>query len=1377
MRREWTCVASLAIQCVFIIGSAQGVVDEDEKDQAQLPRYRQDRFLVIPAKGMTEAATQEAVTLRRTTGTDIARTYQRLKGLQEIKLVAEADIDAVMAQYKASGLYAIVQPDYLYRIADNVPNDPLFSQLWGMNNSGQTGGTPGADISALQAWDKRTDASSVIVAVIDTGVMYTHPDLRDNIWVNTAEDLNGNGIFDTGDVDGLDQDGNGYADDVVGYNFCDYGGSVPGPDPIDGHGHGTHCAGTIGAVGHNGDGVAGVCWNTQIMCLRFLDSSGIGNTSDAIGAIYYAVENGATVLSNSWGGPGSDAALDVAIQYALDHDVVFVAAAGNEAVNIDYIISYPGASPKENVVSVAASDHNDNIANFSNYGPTNVDLAAPGVNVYSTWANGGYRTLSGTSMATPHVAGACTLLRAQYPDLNYAQIITLLFDGVDPLPQWAGLVATGGRLNIDTSLGTPTTGRIGGVVHDLAGNPLADAVVTTSPGGYTDTTTANGEYLISGIDPGTYSVIATKGGYSTETQSGVVVVAGERNFIDFTLSKIAMQGVLINGDLEDGFHSTPLGNVADAWQPVLRDPGDQVTFDEAIVTQNTHASQEIIIAQQEQGGGIVQQVSGLPAGASFVFRAQANIDLAGYDAYLGADPDGGLAIPAQGTEFPGAAHEWHSQEVAGVVGPGGTISVFLWAERPTGIGAASVYFDNATLDVEVVGPMGTLAGFVKDALDNPVAGALVTTEPWGYVMATEPDGSFTLPDVLADTYSVTARKRDYQVSTQTGVVVQAAQTTQVTFQLDLIPGVEVLVNGDFEGGFSTHWGGEMPNGWSETFRPPWLDGPVWDDLHVGGTHGHVMRMHKIDDSGEIGIRQTVTGLTPGEQYTLSGEAYQLSAGTTVWMAVDPTGGTSLPARTVSFENTPGRWNYQDLTGTVGAGGAVTVFLWGYNEGGMNDVYFDAFSLKVGVGGPVGAISGFVRDDQGNPIAGAAVSATPGSYATASNPDGSYLLSGLGADTYAVTASQFGYQAQTIENVAVLADQTTSVDFSLSLTPGTEVLVNGDFESGFFSHWGGTIPNAWSDSWRDPWSDGPVWGDANLGGDHGHALRMSSLNVNQEVGIRQTVSGLTPGEEFIFSAESYQDSSGTSAWLAANADGGTTMPLHETRFPEVTGQWVYQEVRGTVGTSGSVTVFLWAWNQSVGSDVSFDNASLLVGVVPPVPPVIVAAESVASHGTAGLFPIDVLHPAGTAGAPVENRWDSPTQLVVTFDMAVAGDGGLDPSDVSTSSGTVTGVTANQDTLTISMEDVAPDVALQIGFPGIQSAQGIATNDSLCISVLYADVDGSQTIDIFDLLGVRNHLSMPVTADTARFDSNLDGELTIFDMLDVRNRLGANVPACP
>ncbi|MCX6353681.1 MAG: S8 family serine peptidase [Candidatus Aureabacteria bacterium] len=319
-----------------------------------------------------------------------------------------------------------------------TPNDPRFPELWGLHNSGQTGGAPDADIDAPEAWGVYKGERNMVVAVIDTGIDYTHEDLSANMWTNPGEIPN----------NGIDDDGNGLVDDVYGWDYCNGDN-----DPMDDYGHGTHCAGTIGAVGNNGIGVVGVNWKTKIMALKFLGSDGSGSTAGAISCIEYAVANGAKVLSNSWGGGNYAQALHDAIEAANQAGVLFIAAAGNDSGNNnDNHAVYPASFNNANIIAVASTTHADTLSYFSNYGPTSVDVGAPGSDILSTYPGNKYATMSGTSMATPHVAGLATLLMSHSPGMTHLGIKQVILDSVDKIPALSGKCVSEGRINAHNAL-------------------------------------------------------------------------------------------------------------------------------------------------------------------------------------------------------------------------------------------------------------------------------------------------------------------------------------------------------------------------------------------------------------------------------------------------------------------------------------------------------------------------------------------------------------------------------------------------------------------------------------------------------------------------------------------------------------------------------------------------------------------------------------------------------------------------------------------------------------------------------------------------------------------------------------------------------------
>ncbi len=351
-------------------------------------------------------------------------------------IAAEVD-ETEIGRIKKNPKVRYVEPDYELHIVQTIPND-LHPNLWGLNNTGvYAGGTPDADIDAPEAWDIQTGSENVVVAVIDTGLDYNHVDLSSNAWTNPGE-IPGNGV---------DDDNNGYVDDFYGYDF--YHGDS---DPLDDHGHGTHCSGTIAAVGNNGIGIVGINWRARIMALKAFNQYGSGSTLAAIASIEYVAmmkQRGIPVvaMSNSWGNTTYSQSMHDAISAANDEGILFVAAAGNYSRDNDATPFYPASYNVPNVISVAASDYNDNLASFSCYGATSVDLAAPGVSILSTVLGNGYSYWNGTSMATPHVTGVAALVRAEFPGITHIDIKGRILGGVDPIPGLAGKVATGGRLN------------------------------------------------------------------------------------------------------------------------------------------------------------------------------------------------------------------------------------------------------------------------------------------------------------------------------------------------------------------------------------------------------------------------------------------------------------------------------------------------------------------------------------------------------------------------------------------------------------------------------------------------------------------------------------------------------------------------------------------------------------------------------------------------------------------------------------------------------------------------------------------------------------------------------------------------------------------
>ena len=322
-----------------------------------------------------------------------------------------------------------------------VPNDPLFNEQWALNNLGQDGGKRRADLDALKAWATTKGSDEVVVAVLDSGVDFRHVDLSENMWTRPAS------------VPAYKDDELGNFDDTYGYDGTD---SIR--DPMDDNGHGTHCAGIIGAEGNNGIGVTGINQKVRIMPLKFLGKGGFGSTNDAIEAINYAIdrkEKGVNVriISASWGSTSKSKALEDTIRAAGDAGILFVAAAGNDGSNNDSRPHYPSNYDLPNVISVAALDRSDQLASFSNFGVKTVHVAAPGKDILSTWLNDAYREASGTSMATPYVSGVAALIVANEPGISMKNLRARLLGSADELDSLKGKVETGGRICAANALG------------------------------------------------------------------------------------------------------------------------------------------------------------------------------------------------------------------------------------------------------------------------------------------------------------------------------------------------------------------------------------------------------------------------------------------------------------------------------------------------------------------------------------------------------------------------------------------------------------------------------------------------------------------------------------------------------------------------------------------------------------------------------------------------------------------------------------------------------------------------------------------------------------------------------------------------------------
>ncbi len=525
MRTRSVLFLALAFGFCFVL--ATWAQDEDT-DPAALAEHVPSEVLVRFARKAPPAAVLDAA---RAVGAEHSHAFDQLR-IRHWRVGNGLSAEKAIEILGKRPFIEFAEPNYVYS-AVGVPDDPRFAELWGLHNGGQTGGTPDADIDAPEAWDIQTGSRSVVVAVIDTGIDYLHEDLAMNMWFNEGEippdvkalltdadgdgvltyvdlndpanqgpgritDLNGNGFIDGDDLrftaaeggwaDGLDSDGNGYVDDLVGAGGGFY--------PMDRNGHGSHVAGTIGAAANNGIGVAGINWKVRIMPLKGLGDSGSGSTSNLTAAILDAASRWGNdtvgVINASWGSYQESQTMKSAIATS---GILFVAAAGNDGNKRK---TYPAASDLDNIVSVAATDHNDQRAGFSSWHETAVDLGAPGAGILSTvptgvcnWCNPGntpgYDVWSGTSMATPHVTGVAALILAQDPTMDTLAVKARILATVDPLSSLQGRTVTGGRLNAFAALppqpgpGIVVTPTQGLVITEAGGTDSFTVVLKTQP--------------------------------------------------------------------------------------------------------------------------------------------------------------------------------------------------------------------------------------------------------------------------------------------------------------------------------------------------------------------------------------------------------------------------------------------------------------------------------------------------------------------------------------------------------------------------------------------------------------------------------------------------------------------------------------------------------------------------------------------------------------------------------------------------------------------------------------------------------------------------------------------------------------------------------
>lgn len=414
--------------------------------------YKDGEILV---KFKADSSEEDSRRMQQAAGSLTMKKFMLVPGLERVRLRSGMSVRDAIEIYMADPSVEYAEPNYVKR-ALVIPNDTFFIQQWALRNTGQfANGTAGADIEVTDAWNISTGGTTII-AFVDTGIDYEHPDIRNNVWINPYE------IPDNG----IDDDGNGRVDDIRGWNFVNSNN-----EPLDDIGHGTHIAGIAGAVGNNSLGVSGVLWNVQLLPLKFLDAEGFGTIADEVEAIQYAVSQGAKIINASFSGGSFSNTEFNALSSANNAGVLVVAAAGNGGFdgrgdNNDNAPEYPANYNLPNIIAVAATDQSDRLASFSNFGVNTVDVAAPGVYILSAVPPGlsfslcsgsfsaGYDFCSGTSMSAAYVSGLAALLSSYYTEFDHRQIRSMILRYADALPSLNGLIQTGGRINASRALGS-----------------------------------------------------------------------------------------------------------------------------------------------------------------------------------------------------------------------------------------------------------------------------------------------------------------------------------------------------------------------------------------------------------------------------------------------------------------------------------------------------------------------------------------------------------------------------------------------------------------------------------------------------------------------------------------------------------------------------------------------------------------------------------------------------------------------------------------------------------------------------------------------------------------------------------------------------------
>ncbi len=793
--------------------------------------------------------------------------------------------------------------------------------------------------------------------------------------------------------------------------------------------------------------------------------------------------------------------------------------------------------------------------------------------------------------------------------------------------QQTGVVVNSGQGTTVNLTFTNSKGQIAGVVTDACGIPIAGATVSTSSGGYSAQTGADGAYLIPLVNAGTYNVTASKSGFFTQTASNRTVTACATTTVDFQLPTAVEEQVVANGNMEGGTITFWGGTMPQNWGAAWRGTFASGTW--SVVNIGGSQGKVLQLSGLASGFemGVIQRVTGLTPGARYTFSAQAYQFDQGTNVWIAADPNGGTELPQRQTSFENVTGRWNTSSVTGTVGAGGSVSVFVWAYRQWGAGA-DVRIDNASLIVEGVGAVtGTITGTVRSSGGTPIAGARVQATPGSYSATTGADGTYVITSVAVGTYEVSATATNYNGQTVSGVSVAGCQTRTVNFNLQPVSGSnERLVNGNMEGGFwATGWGGgsAIPNGWDGWYNPG--DFNCFDETGIrrGGAHSARTTISAGGDAGSGGYKRTIhqnVNVGPYASFTITVWARHTNGNCPSIMCWNPDGDANpqnaAAAGRYKWVTTDNwgqlnTWVSNTLSGTAPASGIITVMVGGahHGGGGAGTVYIDDCSVTAQTGATVGIINGYVRDSANNPISGATVSTSSGGYSATTNASGFYQMSNVASGAYTVTASKAGYNSQSQQGVTVVAGGTTTVNFSLATASG-EKMVNGNMEGGFWATgWGGgsAIPNGWQ-GWYNP-GDFNCFDETGIRRGGAHSAR-TVLSVGGDAGsggykrtIHQNIY-VGPYANFTITVWARHTNGNCPSIMCWNPDGDAN-PQNAAaagRYKWVTtdnwGQlntWVSNTLSGTAPASGNITVMVGGAHHGGGGagTVYIDDCSVTV----------------------------------------------------------------------------------------------------------------------------------------------------------------------------------------